>query len=60
MEANKTTTIIKRAKDTTKKNEWDVDMELEQKNLNQMNDVQIEDEEYEMVDDDDVVVLLGD
>ena len=31
MKENKTITIIKRVKDTTKKNEWDVDMELEQK-----------------------------
>ena len=27
-----TITSIKRAKDTTKKNEWDVDLKLEQKN----------------------------
>ena len=33
-------------------------MELEQKILNQMNDIQIEDEDYEMVEDDDDVVSL--
>ena len=59
MEAKKTITIIKRAKNHTKKNEWDVDMELKQKSLNQMNDIQIEDKDYEMVNDDDIVVLLG-
>ena len=35
-------------------------MELEQKFLNQMNDIQIEDEDYEMLNNDDDVVLLGD
>ena len=59
MKAKSTTTIIKRTRDNTKKNEWDVDMELEQNNLNQMNDIQIEDEDNEMVNDDDNVVLLG-
>ena len=59
-EFKKTITIIKKPKDNTKKNEWDVDMELEQKFLNQMNDIQIEDEEYEMVEDDDDVISLGD
>ena len=36
---------------------WDC---LEQKILNQMNDIQIEDEDYKLVNDDDVVVSLGD
>ena len=35
-------------------------MELEQKVLNQMNDIRIEDNDYEMVENDDDVVLLGD
>ena len=35
-------------------------MELEQKILNQMNDIQIEDEDSEMVNDDDDIVSLGD
>ena len=30
------------------------------KNLNQMNDIQIKDDDYEMVEDDDNVVSLGD
>ena len=35
-------------------------MEWEQKILNQMNDIQIEDEDYEMENDNDDVVSFGD
>jgi hypothetical protein len=64
MKEKPTIITVKKSKNDTKKNEWDVDMELEQSFLNKMNKIQIEvekeDEEYEMVDSDDDVISLPD
>jgi hypothetical protein len=54
--------IVKKPKKEGKKEEWDVDMELEQSFLNKMNNIQIEiekdEEDYEMVESDEDVISL--
>jgi hypothetical protein len=54
--------IVRKPKKEEKKEEWDVDMELEQSFLNKMNNIQIEiekdEEDYEMVESDDDVISL--